>query len=137
MYTPVVLFNVMPLAVSSPPTCMRTPTQIMFLEDMFTNAAAAGGGKRKGRGTGDMDDDPDMADPSLGTSSDNPTLLYLKGLLAWKQVRGGSHCTAWQRACVWRTMAAWLWLRGCCRFDGSDGSTRKVVAPSPCPSYRV
>ncbi|PNW81978.1 hypothetical protein CHLRE_06g268800v5 [Chlamydomonas reinhardtii] len=59
--------------------------QIMFLEDMFTNAAAAGGGKRKGRGTGDMDDDPDMADPSLGTSSDNPTLLYLKGLLAWKQ----------------------------------------------------
>ncbi len=75
---------------------LRLPTttnQIMFLEDMFTNAAAAGGGRSK-RGNNDMDDDPDMADPSLGTSSDNPTLLYLKGLLAWKQVRSWS----WSRS---------------------------------------
>ncbi|KAG2502129.1 hypothetical protein HYH03_000619 [Edaphochlamys debaryana] len=57
--------------------------QIMFLEDMYTNAAAAGGGKRRGQ-----EEDPDMADPAAGSSNDNPTLLYLKGLLAWKQ--GGS-----------------------------------------------
>ncbi|GIL85609.1 hypothetical protein Vretimale_13293 [Volvox reticuliferus] len=55
--------------------------QIMFLEEMFANAGAAGGGRRR-RG---IDDDPDMADPVTGSASDSPTVIYLKGLLAWKQ----------------------------------------------------
>ncbi|KXZ45770.1 hypothetical protein GPECTOR_50g563 [Gonium pectorale] len=68
--------------------------QILFLEDMFANAAA-GGGKRRGR----AEEDPDMADPISGSSStDNPTLLYLKGLLAWRQGNNAEGLALLERA---------------------------------------
>ena len=46
----------------------------MFLEEMFNSSTAAAMSK-KGR-------DADMLEPGAG---DHPTLVYLKGLLAWKQ----------------------------------------------------
>lgn len=84
--------------------------QITFLEDMFASANAAGGKGKKKRG-GDMDDmdDPDMADPAApggSTGSDNPVLLYLRGLLAWKQESASEGLALLERAIAGQFAAA-------------------------------